>query len=103
MLTSQESAELAMLQYKEGLADYQRVLDSIRSVTQAQDNYAALQGNIATNLIAMYKALGGGWEVRDRTKSIPRHIKEKMKRRTDWGRLLDEPEAPRQNPATETK
>jgi NodT family efflux transporter outer membrane factor (OMF) lipoprotein len=105
MATSKESADLSMLQYKEGISDYQRVLDSIRSLTQTQDQYAVLQGNIATNLIAMYKALGGGWEIRDRTKMLPRHIKEKMKQRTDWGRMLDDPEPPMapEKPATSTK
>ncbi len=90
--TSKKSADLSMLQYKEGLADYQRVLDSIRSLTTKQDQYAAVRGTIATNMIAMYKALGGGWEIRDRTQAIPKDIKEKMKNRTDWGHMLDDPE-----------
>ncbi|NWK55835.1 efflux transporter outer membrane subunit [Verrucomicrobiaceae bacterium N1E253] len=92
--TSKKSSELSMLQYKEGLADYQRVLDSIRSLTQKQDQYAAIQGSIATNLISMYKALGGGWEIRDRTQAIPGDVKEKMKNRTNWGKMLDD-QAPR--------
>lgn len=99
--TSKKSSELSMLQYKEGLADYQRVLDSIRSLTQQQDQYAAVRGSIATNLIAMYKALGGGWEVRDRTKAIPKDIKEKMKKRTNWGKMLDD--EPAVEPAPDTK
>lgn len=92
VVTSKKSSDLSMLQYKEGLADYQRVLDSIRSLTQKQDQHAAVQGTIATNMIAMYKALGGGWEVRDRTKAIPQDIKEKMKNRTNWGKMLDDVE-----------
>ena len=92
VVTSKKSSELSMLQYKEGLADYQRVLDSIRSLTAKQDQYAAIQGNISTNLIAMYKALGGGWEIRDRRRAIPQDIKEKMKNRTNWGKMLDDVE-----------
>jgi NodT family efflux transporter outer membrane factor (OMF) lipoprotein len=92
VVTSKKSADLSMLQYKEGLADYQRVLDSIRSLTTKQDQYAAVRGTIATNMIAMYKALGGGWEIRDRSRAIPQDIKEKMKNRTDWGKMLDDPE-----------
>ncbi len=86
---SEKSAELAMLQYKEGLIDYQRVLESIRSLTQRQDQYVAVRGSIATNLIAMYKALGGGWEIRNRNPHIPQRTKDKMKQRTDWGKYLD--------------
>jgi len=92
VVSSKKSADLSMLQYKEGLADYQRVLDSIRSLTSKQDQHAAIQGNIATNLIAMYKALGGGWEIRDRRRAIPQDIKQKMKNRTNWGKMLDDPE-----------
>jgi outer membrane protein TolC len=102
VVTSEKSSKLSMLQYKEGLADYQRVLDSIRSLTQKQDQHAAVQGTIATNMIAMYKALGGGWEVRDRTKAIPQDIKEKMKNRTNWGKMLDDVE-PSVEPAAITK
>lgn len=90
VVTSKKSSDLSMLQYKEGLADYQRVLDSIRSLTSKQDQYASIQGNIATNLIAMYKALGGGWEIRDRRRAIPQDIKDKMKARTNWGKMLDD-------------
>jgi outer membrane protein TolC len=92
VVTSKKSSDLSMLQYKEGLADYQRVLDSIRSLTAKQDQYAAIQGDISTNLIAMYKALGGGWEIRDRRRAIPQDIKDKMKNRTNWGKMLDDPE-----------
>lgn len=99
---SKKSSELSMLQYKEGLADYQRVLDSIRSLTQKQDQYANIQGNIATNMIAMYKALGGGWEMRDRNQAIPQDIKEKMKKRTNWGKMLDDVPA-EQTPAPNPK
>ncbi|MBK1790805.1 efflux transporter outer membrane subunit [Persicirhabdus sediminis] len=90
--SSERSAELSMLQYKEGLADYQRVLDSTRSLTQKQDQYAATQGTIATNLISMYKALGGGWTDKDREATIPQDIKNKMMQRTDWGKFMTPPQ-----------
>ena len=61
---AKRSSDLSMLQYKEGIIDYQRVLDSNLSLTQQQDQYAQTRGEIITNLIAMYKALGGGWQVR---------------------------------------
>ncbi|MFC4993331.1 efflux transporter outer membrane subunit [Rubritalea tangerina] len=90
--SSKRSTEISMIQYKDGLTDYQRVLDSIRSLTQRQDQYASVKGTIATDFIAMYKALGGGWEMRDREDALPPEIREKMKQRTDWGRFLDLPE-----------
>lgn len=90
--SSERSTEISMIQYKDGLTDYQRVLDSIRSLTQRQDQYAAIRGTIATDFIAMYKALGGGWELRDREQAIPLEMRQKMKQRTDWGKFLDLPE-----------
>lgn len=91
---SEKAAKLSTIQYEEGLTDYQRLLDSIRSLTTRQDQYTATRGVIATDLIAVYKALGGGWELRKREDALPAGIKEKMKQRTDWGELLDPPPAP---------
>ncbi|MBW1774434.1 MAG: efflux transporter outer membrane subunit [Deltaproteobacteria bacterium] len=83
------SSDLSMLQYKEGMTSYQRVLDSNRALTQQQDNYAQTRGDIVTNLIAMYKALGGGWQVRLGNDFVPAPVQVKMKDRTDWGELLE--------------
>jgi len=89
--SSERSVELSLLQYEEGFADYQRVLDSTRALTQKQDQYAQLQGQIATDLISMYKALGGGWQIRNGKGFVPQDVKEKMEDRTDWGNLLQNP------------
>lgn len=89
--SSQRSMELAILQYEEGFVDYQRVLDSTRSMTQKQDQYAQLQGKIVTNVIALYKALGGGWEIKEGKAYLPQETKEQMEKRTDWGNLLNTP------------
>lgn len=86
--SSERSVELSLLQYEEGFADYQRVLDSTRALTQKQDQYAQLQGKIATDFISMYKALGGGWQIRLGKDFVPQDVKEKMEERTDWGNLL---------------
>ena len=53
-----------------------------------QDNLAATLGNIAGNLVGVYKALGGGWEIREGKDLVPSQIKEEMARRTNWGKLL---------------
>lgn len=87
--SSKRSVELSLLQYEEGFSDYQRVLDSTRALTQKQDQYAQLQGKIATNFINLYKALGGGWQIRLDNDFVPEEIKEQMQERTDWGNVLD--------------
>ena len=64
MTSAQRSVELSLVQYREGAVDYQRVLDAQRSLLQQQNALAQARSAVATNLIALYKALGGGWEVR---------------------------------------
>jgi NodT family efflux transporter outer membrane factor (OMF) lipoprotein len=89
---SQRSVDLSMLQYKEGLVDYQRVLDSQRFLTDLQDVWTATRGSAIVNLVAMYKALGGGWQIREGQDFVSKDNMDQMGKRTNWGDLL-EPEA----------
>jgi NodT family efflux transporter outer membrane factor (OMF) lipoprotein len=89
---SQRSVDLSMLQYKEGLVDYQRVLDSQRFLTDLQDVWTATRGSAIVNLVAMYKALGGGWQIREGQMFVSKDNMDQMGKRTNWGDLL-EPEA----------
>jgi NodT family efflux transporter outer membrane factor (OMF) lipoprotein len=82
------SVELSMTQYREGLVDYQRVLDTQRAQTQTQDLLTSTRGVVLVSLIATYKALGGGWESRAGKDFLPEEIKNEMRQRTDWGPLL---------------
>jgi outer membrane protein TolC len=45
-------------------ADVNRLFTLASSQLQAQDQLAVAQGNIALNLVNVYRALGGGWEIR---------------------------------------
>ncbi|MFZ5572662.1 MAG: efflux transporter outer membrane subunit [Thermodesulfobacteriota bacterium] len=82
------SVELSMTQYREGLVDYQRVLDTQRVQTMTQDLLTSTQGAVLLNLVATYKALGGGWEIRVGKDFVPDEIKAEMEKRTDWGQVL---------------
>jgi len=86
---SQRSVDLSMLQYKEGLVDYQRVLDSQRFLTDQQDVWTATRGDVILNLIGMYKAMGGGWQIREGQKFVANENVEAMQKRTNWGDLLE--------------
>jgi NodT family efflux transporter outer membrane factor (OMF) lipoprotein len=88
---AQRSVELAVVQYREGAVDYQRVLDSQRSLLQQQNNLTQASSSIATSLVALYKALGGGWEVRQGQPVVPEPTQREMDKRTDWGNLLSKP------------
>ena len=64
------SVAISRDQYKSGTIDFLQVLDAQRQQLAAQDELAQSDQAIATNLVALYKALGGGWEAsdeRDRT------------------------------------
>ena len=96
------SVDLSTLQYKEGLVDFQRVLDAQQNLVRQQDNLVATTGDVGLSLISLYKALGGGWEMRAGQDFVPGDIKAEMEKRTNWGDLLspDELEYP---PAEEVK
>lgn len=85
-----ESMRIALLQYRAGDTSYQRVVDIQRDLTREEDKLAAAKGAIATNLIAIYKALGGGWQMRLGHSFVPEHTLDEMRQRTDWGSLLDD-------------
>jgi NodT family efflux transporter outer membrane factor (OMF) lipoprotein len=85
---SKRSVELSMIQYREGLTDYQRVLDTQRFLTEQQDQLVFTAGSVNLGLVSLYKALGGGWQIRKDYEFVPRNIIEEMEERTDWGDLL---------------
>ncbi|MEC9340262.1 MAG: efflux transporter outer membrane subunit, partial [Pseudomonadota bacterium] len=55
------AARLIEQQYRTGLVDFQTVLDAQRSLLNLQDQVAISRGEITTQLIAIYQAVGGGW------------------------------------------
>ena len=85
---SQRSVDLSMLQYKEGMVDYQRVLDSQRFLTNEQDLWTRTRGDVILNLVSLYKSLGGGWQIREGKNFVSNDNVEEMQKRTDWGDLI---------------
>ena len=83
------SNELSTLRYSEGFSDYERVLNSQQALFQQQQRYITNQGDIVRNVIALYKALGGGWENRDGLPYIDPETLEVMQGRTDWGDIIN--------------
>ena len=58
---AREASDLALREYKNGLSDFQKVLETQQSLASFEDQMAASRGQAALNLITMYKAVGGGW------------------------------------------
>lgn len=59
---SATAARLARTRYEGGYVDFLEVLDAERTQLQAEDRLAQSRTETATSLIAVYKAMGGGWE-----------------------------------------
>jgi outer membrane protein TolC len=98
---TKRSVDLSLIQYREGTVPYNEVLDSQQFLVQREDRLATIRGDVTRSLIAVYKALGGGWEIRQDKDFLPEEIKKEMRERTDWGDLLSRDEideAPRWEP-----
>jgi len=59
---SRRTLDLAVQLYKDGLKDFQNVLDAERTLFDAENQLAVSKGGTAEALVKLYKALGGGWE-----------------------------------------
>lgn len=79
---------IAMIQYRQGIADFTTVLTAEQNLLQAQNNLALATGSVALGLISTYRALGGGWELREGHDFIPAQTQREMTNRTNWGTLL---------------
>ena len=60
-IAAQKAADLAQYKYQSGLSDFSNVLDAQRSLLSLQDQMAQSSGAVTSNLVRLYKALGGGW------------------------------------------
>ena len=88
---AQRSLDIANLQYQEGLVDFQRVLESQRTLFIQQDTLVSSKGSLAQTLVALYKAMGGGWEQARSRPVVDEATRETMIQRSKWKGTLDEP------------
>lgn len=83
-----KSTQLAIIRYREGESDYTPVLDSERQQLSVQLSLTKAEGDIPKALVALYRSLGGGWQIRGCHDIVPNTIKQEMAKRTNWGSLL---------------
>ena len=86
--SARRATELALLRYREGFADYQRVLSAQQALFNQQGRHVAARGNAARSAIALYRALGGGWQNGRPAGYVDDESRGEMERRTDWGEML---------------
>lgn len=58
-----QALSLARDRYNDGVTEFTTVLDTSRTLLQAEQDHAQSTTNISINLVQLYKALGGGWEL----------------------------------------
>ncbi|MGR9086743.1 MAG: efflux transporter outer membrane subunit [Gammaproteobacteria bacterium] len=68
---SERAHELAHLRFQEGVSDFLTVLDTEQRLLQDQERLAQSETATATALVALYKALGGGWEPAEGPDPVP--------------------------------
>lgn len=82
------TTKLALIRYREGESDFTPVLNAEQQQLRIQTSLVNAQGDVPQALVALYRALGGGWQIRNGNDIVPKHIKEEMAARTNWGSLL---------------
>jgi NodT family efflux transporter outer membrane factor (OMF) lipoprotein len=88
------SLSAATEQYDQGATNFTTVLVAEQNVFQAETSLAIATGNVALGLIATYRALGGGWQIREDSFFVNAKTNETMRARTNWGTLLPPADAP---------
>ena len=58
---AQQAADLSLQLYNSGLRDFRDVLDAQRSLLTLQDSLASSDTTVSSDLVRLFKALGGGW------------------------------------------
>lgn len=85
---ARRSTALSLVQYKAGEADYTTVLSTEQAQLSVEDAVVTSRGNVLLGMIGVYRALGGGWEIRDGRDVISDQVRAEMDRRTNWGQML---------------
>ena len=92
MSAARRAVDVATVQYQEGEVTFNTVINTLRTLAIQQDQLAATQGTITTNLVDLYKSLGGGWELRspDPLDLIDTQTRQEMLERTDyWNKTFE--------------
>ena len=82
--------DISMTQYDNGMVTYQRLLSTVEQLIRNEDSYAQIKGSIALQVVQLYKALGGGWQMSSGNTYVNEDDVKQMSERSDWGEYLRE-------------
>ncbi len=85
---------IATEQYQQGGVSFTTVLTSEENLLQAENSFTGAVANVPLGLTAVFRALGGGWQIRVDGNFVTAATVDQMRARTDWGNLLPPTSAP---------
>jgi NodT family efflux transporter outer membrane factor (OMF) lipoprotein len=86
--SARRTTDLALEEYKEGQTGFTALLKAYDSQLQTENALAEARGQALLGLISVYRALGGGWQIREGKSLISKQVADDMRQRSDWGRML---------------
>lgn len=91
---AKKAVDVVVDQYTDGTADFDRVISAETALLRTEERLLNARADALTNLVSVYKGLGGGWQAPNVGGFISESTKMQMADRTNWGRLLDQPVLP---------
>jgi NodT family efflux transporter outer membrane factor (OMF) lipoprotein len=85
---SKRSVELSLIQYRAGAVDFIRVNEAQTTLVQQEDSMVVARAAITLGAVRTYRALGGGWEVREGHEFVDPQTADRMRNTTNWGDVL---------------
>lgn len=92
-----QTLKLALVDFDTGVADFTTVLVAEQNLFQIESAWAVARANVPLGATAIYRALGGGWQIREDSEFVTAATRDQMRARTNWGGLLapaGEPQPP---------
>lgn len=83
------STKLSIDRYKAGQTDFTTVLTALQQQLSVENSLVGAKGDVMLGLVGAYRALGGGWQLREGRDVISAETKHEMTRRTRWGRMME--------------
>jgi NodT family efflux transporter outer membrane factor (OMF) lipoprotein len=80
--------KVATTQYDSGATDFTTVLVAEQNLLQVESSLAVARANVSLGATAIYRALGGGWQIREDSAFVTTATNDEMRARTNWGNLL---------------
>jgi NodT family efflux transporter outer membrane factor (OMF) lipoprotein len=85
---TQRSVDLSLIQYRTGATDFIRVNTAQSQLVTQQIDMVSAQAATALGAVRTFRALGGGWEIREGAEFVDPDTQKRMTERTNWGDVM---------------